>query len=92
MVRKLSFKLPSFLMGSFVHDDDDDDDGDDDDGDDDDDDDEEEAVTDSIKQLLLRKKCPYSKLFSSAFSRIRIEFGEIHRLRTLSTQCALLQF
>ena len=91
MVRKLSFKLPSFLMGSFVHDDDDDDDGDDDDGDDDDDD-EEEAVTDSIKQLLLRKKCPYSKLFSSAFSRIRIEFGEIHRLRTLSTQCALLQF
>ena len=70
MVRKLSFKLPSFLMGSFVHDDDDDDDGDDDDGDDDDDD-EEEAVTDSIKQLLLRKKCPYSKLFSSAFSRIR---------------------
>ena len=91
MVRKLSFKLPSFLMGSFVHDDDDDDDGDDDDGDDDDDD-EEEAVTDSIKQLLLRKKCPYSKLFSSAFSRIRIEFGEIHRLRTLSTQCTLLQF
>ena len=88
MVRKLSFKLPSFLMGSFVDDDDDDDDGDDDNGDDDD----EEAVTDSIKQLLLRKKCPYSKLFSSAFSRIRIEFGEIHRLRTLSTQCALLQF
>ena len=91
MVRKLSFKLPSFLMGSFV-DDDDDNDGDDDDGDDDDDEEEEEAVTDSIKQLPLRKKCPYSKLFSSAFSRIRIEFGEIHRLRTLSTQCALLQF
>ena len=90
MVRKLSFKLPSFLMGSFV-DDDDDNDGDDNDGDDDDDE-EEEAVTDSIKQLPLRKKCPYSKLFSSAFSRIRIEFGEINRLRTLSTQCAVLQF
>ena len=84
-------------MGSFVDDDDDDDDGDEEDGggdddDDDDDDDDEEAVTDSIKQLPLRKKCPYSKLFSSAFSRIRIEFGEIHRLRTLSTQCAVLQF
>ena len=62
-------------MGSFVDDDDDDDgdgeDGDDDNDDDDDDDDDEEAVTDSIKQLPLRKKCPYSKLFSSAFSRIR---------------------
>ena len=81
MVRKLRFKLPSFLMGSFVDDDDDDHDGDEDDGDDDDDDDDdddEEAVTDSIKQLPLRKKYPYSKLFSSAFSRIRIEFREIH--------------
>ena len=77
-------------MGSFVDDDDDDHDGDEDDGDDDDDDDE--AVTDSIKQLPLRKKYPYSKLFSSAFSRIRIEFREIHRLRTLSTQCTVLQF
>ena len=27
--------------------------------------------------LPLRKKCPYSELFWSAFSRIRTEYGEI---------------
>ena len=28
-------------------------------------------------QKALRKKCPYSKSFWSAFSRIRTEYGEI---------------
>ena len=27
--------------------------------------------------VSLREKCPYSKLFRSAFSRIRTEYGEI---------------
>ena len=31
--------------------------------------------------MSLRKKCPYSKLFWSAFSRIRSENGEIFRMR-----------
>ena len=29
--------------------------------------------------MALRKKCPYSELFWSAFSRIRTEYGEILR-------------
>ena len=32
------------------------------------------------EQATLRKKCPYSKLFCSAFSRIRTEYGEIVRI------------
>ena len=32
----------------------------------------------------LRKKCPYSELFQSAFSRIRIEYGEILRILRIS--------
>ena len=28
----------------------------------------------------LRKKCPYSELFCSAFSRVRTEYGEILRI------------
>ena len=28
----------------------------------------------------LRKKCPYAEIFWSVFSRIRIEYGEIHRI------------
>ena len=30
----------------------------------------------------LRKKCPYSELFWSAFSRIRTEYGEIRSIRS----------
>ena len=30
--------------------------------------------------MVLRKKCPYSELFWSVFSRIRTEYGEILRL------------
>ena len=33
----------------------------------------------------LRKKCPYSELFWSAFSRIRIKYGEILHLSVFST-------
>ena len=29
----------------------------------------------TLDYLALRKKCPYSELFSSVFSRIRIEYG-----------------
>ena len=31
----------------------------------------------SIAKRALRKKCPYSELFWSVFSRIRTEYGEI---------------
>ena len=31
-------------------------------------------------RLALRKKCPYLKLFWSAFSHIRTEYGEIPRI------------
>ena len=31
-------------------------------------------------ELSLRKKCSYSELFWSAFSRIRTEYGEILRI------------
>ena len=38
-------------------------------------------------KYALREKCPYSKLFWSVFSRIRIEYGpEYLRMRTLFTQ------
>ena len=34
--------------------------------------------------LALRKKCPYSELFWSAFSRIRTEYGEIKSISPYS--------
>ena len=34
----------------------------------------------------LREKCPYSELFSSAFSRIRTKYGEILRISPYSIQ------
>ena len=34
----------------------------------------------------LRKKCPFLKLFSSAFSRIRTEYGEIRSISPYSVQ------
>ena len=34
----------------------------------------------------LRKKCPYSELFWSAFSRIRTEYGEIPRISPYSVR------
>ena len=37
-------------------------------------------------QYSLRKKCPYSELFWSVFSRIRTEFGEILRISPYSVQ------
>ena len=40
----------------------------------------------SFMQYSLRKKCPYSELFWSVFSRIRTEFGEILRISPYSVQ------
>ena len=36
--------------------------------------------------MALRKKCPYSELFWSVFSRIRTEYGEILRMRENADQ------
>ena len=36
--------------------------------------------------LSLREKCPYSGFFSSVFSRIRTEYGEILRISSYSVQ------
>ena len=36
--------------------------------------------------LILRKKCPYSELFWSVFSRIRTEYGEIRSISLYSVQ------
>ena len=36
--------------------------------------------------IRLRKKCPYSELFWSAFSHIRTEYGEILRISPYSVQ------
>ena len=36
--------------------------------------------------FTLRKKCPYSELFWSAFSRIRTEYGEILRISPYSVR------
>ena len=36
--------------------------------------------------LSLRKKCPYSELFWSVFSRIRTEYGEILRISPYSVR------
>ena len=38
------------------------------------------------QNFTLRKKCPYSELFWSAFSRIRTEYGEILRISPYSVQ------
>ena len=37
-------------------------------------------------QRTLRKKCPYSELFWSVFSRIQIEYREILRISLYSLQ------
>ena len=37
-------------------------------------------IMDGISSKSLRKKCPYSELFWSAFSHIRTEYGEILRI------------
>ena len=37
-------------------------------------------------KLSLRKKCPYSELFWSGFSRIRTEYEEIRNLSLYSVQ------
>ena len=34
-------------------------------------------VIQACKWLTLHKKCPYSELFQSVFSRIRTEYGEL---------------
>ena len=34
----------------------------------------------ALETLTLRKKCPYSELFCSLFSRIRTEYGEIRSI------------
>ena len=39
-----------------------------------------------IRLYTLRKKCPYSKLFWSVFSRIRTEYGEILRISSYSVR------
>ena len=39
-----------------------------------------------IVYLVLRKKCPYSELFWSAYSRIRTEYGEILRISPYSVR------
>ena len=38
----------------------------------------------SISSIAVRKKCPYSELFWSAFFRIRTEYGEIIYLSVFS--------
>ena len=38
----------------------------------------------NFPQVSLRKKCPYSELFWSLFSRIRTEHGEILRISPYS--------
>ena len=40
----------------------------------------------NTKGLTLRKKCPYSELYWSAFSRSMTEYGEILRISPHSVQ------
>ena len=40
----------------------------------------------NLEQKTLRKKCPYSKLFWSTFSRIWTEYGEIRSISPCSIQ------
>ena len=42
--------------------------------------------TEIYRKITLRKKCPYSELFWSAFSRIRTEYGEILRISPYSVR------
>ena len=37
-------------------------------------------------KAITRKKCPYSELFWSAFSRIRTEYGELLRISPYSVR------
>ena len=39
------------------------------------------------KDIWLREKCPYSKLFWSTFSRIRTEYGEILISLRIQSEC-----
>ena len=39
-----------------------------------------------LKKITLRKKCPYSKLLWSVFSRIRTEYGEIRNITPYSVR------
>ena len=39
-----------------------------------------------LKRRSLCKKCPYSELFWSTFSRIRTEYGEICRISRIQTE------
>ena len=39
-----------------------------------------------LNNRALRKKCPYSELFWSTFSRIRTEYGEILRISPYSVR------
>ena len=43
------------------------------------------SITD-VWQYSLRKKCPYSELLWSVFSRIRSEYGEIQSISTYSVR------
>ena len=36
--------------------------------------------SDALNYISLRKKCPYSELFWSVFSRIRTEYGEVRSI------------
>ena len=40
----------------------------------------------NIYSIALRKKCPYSKLFWSIFSRIRTEYGDIRSISSFSVR------
>ena len=39
-----------------------------------------------MEKKTLHEKCPYSELFWSVFSRIRTEYGEIHRISSYSVR------
>ena len=39
-----------------------------------------------LQNVTLRKKCPYSELFWSTFSRIQTEYGEMLRISLYSVQ------
>ena len=37
-------------------------------------------IYENLRNYALREKCPYLELFWFAFSRIRTEYGETHRI------------
>ena len=43
-------------------------------------------ISKTLLKLTLRKKCPYSELFWSAFSYIRTEYGEIRSISSYSVR------